>query len=82
MPGRARRTCGPVTTGCIRRGDVPADGWPVLHGQVALLPATVVLTCTTCGDITAREAEDPALPEYCHCGGWAWTGELAEPTSR
>lgn len=61
------------TSACIRRGEVPAGGWPVLMGQLSMF----VLICTSC-HYEAEVVNDGRLPEHCpRCDGWAFTGEIA-----
>lgn len=69
----------PATPGCVRRGEAPVDGWPVLDGQMPLL----VLVCTSCQHVTEITDDGGRLPQQCpHCEGWAFTGELAvNPTA-
>lgn len=62
---------------CIARGEAPAGGWPVMDGQVPLLPL-LVLTCTSCQHIEEITDDGGRLPDQCpRCDGWAFTGELA-----
>lgn len=63
----------PVTPGCVRRGEAPAGGWPVLDEQMPLL----VLVCTSCQHMSEITDDGGRLPDQCpRCDGWAFTGEL------